>query len=694
LANAAGAAGPIFEDDFESGGLAKWSSSSGLTVQSTIVAAGSHAARATGTGTAAYARRTLDSVQTEIYFRTRFQLISQGRNSVYLLRTYKSASSPLISVFVSSSGKLSTYNNVMGATTGRGTAIAAGTWYELQMRVKINGSSSEVEVWLDGARIGELSKTVSLGRAGVQLVQLGDNVVNRSFDVAYDDVAVCTGGLCPALPDPSPPPTSRVPGANSRVILKTYTHNSSGGVGWSTVKYRPRQFTRGLTIVDQTWGPRVVEDVGTYDNWDVLNTLNASVHRIEKRADWLVIEVNRAVTLAVIWRWSAPVPAWLGSWTKAGNVKISGKVFPTYRKKFPAGSINLGGVYDPSDSPGNSTRDTYWVLLAEEDGLPSPAPVVPGGRSTPAPNETCPAWVHDQYVATGPDGKSYPTWHHLIDPVYWCYHRHEHGTNPVWFSGDKKPLFGYTCGRHGMTEPHQGYKNFVFDSNDGTRWMVTHHFGTAGLGRACNRFHTTDIVVRSIASGEILADLHIMGDFGKAVVNSSGKALTPPTCPDQAVQAAQSHGIRKLPSQADGATMYEPWRVALNSEVFGFIASFTINNPDAMVICNNSTCDQPVVTGATGSKRFFTPNGDARGNRFGIVAGENSGVFYTDVHGTKVVSSSDPQAVPQYIKPGARMQVLHNGTHFYDVHAWGKKFVPNATDGNPTDREGSIQAPN
>jgi hypothetical protein len=282
----------------------------------------------------------------------------------------------------------------------------------------------------------------------------------------------------------------------------------------------------------------------------------------------------------------------------------------------------------------------------------------------------------------------------LIDPVYWCYHRHEHGTNPKWFGGGKKPVFDYTASKHGMSEPHAGFKNYVLDSQDGTRWMITHHFGTAGLARACSRFHTVDIAVKSIATGELLADLHFMGDFGKSVVNSTGVSLTPPTCPDQATLAKDSHGIRKLPSKADGAMGYEPWRLSMPNSIVDFIASFTVNNPDAMVICNNSTCDQPVVTGGSGSKRFFTPNGDAYGNRFGIVAGKYSGEFYTDVHGTKIVSSSDPGAVRQYIKPGAKMQVLSPGTHFWDVYAWGKKLVPNVKDANATNREGSIQAPN
>jgi hypothetical protein len=689
----AGVHATIFSDDFEKGQLTGWTSAQGVSVQQSVVAGGTYAARATGNGTVAYARKTLSSAQQEVFVRTRFQIISQGSNSVYLIRTFRSSSSPLISVFVSSSGRISFFNNVTGTTSTSSTTIPKGMWHELELRVRVNGTRSLATIWLNGSKLYDVSRTVSLGSGGTRIVQIGDNVVRRTFDVAFDDVAVCTGGLCPDL---APPGTSRAPGAATSVLLATYAHNSTlrGGVSWEYVVYRPRQVQAGLVINDPTRGELRVDNAGAYHGWDVLPTFNYSVHRIETGSIWTVLELNRAATVAIVWRGGVTLPSWLSGWAKAGNVTISGNSFPTYRKSFGRGKISLGGVYSPTDQPGNITRDTYWILLAESDGLPSPAPIVPGGKAAPIPNETCPAWVHDQYVATGPDGATYPTWHHLIDPVYWCYHRHEHGSNPRWFGGGKKPVFEYTASKHGMTEAHAGFKNFVLDSEDGTRWMITHHFGTAGLARACSRFHTVDIAVKSIATGELLADLHFMGDFGMSIVNRTHVPLTPPTCPDQASLASDSHGVRMLPSAADGAVGYEPWRVDTSNLVFGFIASFTVNNPDAMVICNNSICDQPVVTGGSGSKRFFSPNGDADGNRFGIIAGEISGEFYTDVHGTKMLRSNDTGAVRQYLKPGAKMQVLSSTSEYYDLNAWGKKFVPTDIDGNPTNREGSIQAPN
>jgi hypothetical protein len=690
MAFSAAAVGTVFQDSFESGGLGSWSSQTAMSVQSALVATGSFAARAKGNETVAYARKSFDTAAQEFFIRTRFQVYTQGDNSISLLRTYKSSSSPLVSVYVTRSGRIAIQNSVTGATTNSATGIVRKTWNELQLRVRVVGSQSLITVWLNGVKLSDVSKTVSLGTAGIKLVQIGENINGRTFDVIYDDFAICTGGLCPALSTL----TSRAPGAADRVLLATYTINRPNTVNWSKVRYLPRRMGTGLSINDPTRGTLTVDHAGPYSKWDVFATYNYSVHRLETRSDWTVIELNRPATVGIVWRGGPSVPAWLSSWVRSGSVTISGIAYPVLRKAYGAGKVKLGAVYDPSAASGRATRDTYWVLLAESDALPSPPPAVPGTLETPIANRTCPAWVHDQYVATGPDGKIYPTWHHQIDPVYWCYHRHEHGTNPKWFGGGIKPAFGFTAGVHGMPEPHAGFKTYVLDSDDGTRWMFTHHFGTAGLARACNRFHTVDIVVKRISTDEILADLHFMGDFGRSEVNRTHVALTPPTCPNQARDARESTGVRMLPSKSDDAVGYEPWRADLKHTVFGFIASFTFNTPDAMVICNNSTCDQPITTGGTGTRRHFSANGTSDGTRFGIIAGTHSGEFYTDVHGEMIMNKSDAGAVRQYIKPGAKMQIINPAPEYYDLYAWGRKLVGDGRRGDATAREGSITAPN
>ena len=401
----------------------------------------------------------------------------------------------------------------------------------------------------------------------------------------------------------------------------------------------------------------------------------------------LQLRLNRAAVLAIVWRGGATRPTWLNVWTKGTDVVVNGKILPTFRKSFSGGSVALGGVYNPGEIPVGG-RDTYWVLFAEADGLRSAPPSVPAGRTLPQPNQTCPSWVHDQYVTTGPDGRTYSTWHNQIDPVYWCYFRHEHGSDPAPFSPTYQNALGYVAALHGMTEPHAGFKNITFVSNS-ARWFISIHMGTASLGRVCTRFHTVDVAVRDVGSGVLLADLHLMADFGKSVVNKGDAPLTPPSCPDQATQAAGSFGIRKLPTVETGSIGYEPWRPDFAKTVVGLSGSLLINNPDPMLICNTAICDQGVTTGLSGSLRFVDANG------FTIAAGtKNSGVFYTDPLGRTFVEPGAAGAVRQYIKPGLKL-VLQHGDKCRDIDAWGRPFICNSgATSYPTNREGSLQSPN
>jgi hypothetical protein len=52
------------------------------------------------------------------------------------------------------------------------------------------------------------------------------------------------------------------------------------------------------------------------------------------------------------------------------------------------------------------------------------------GIWAPGKTDTCTPEVHNRYVALGPDGKKYPTWHPPIDPLTGCSFGHEHGRDP------------------------------------------------------------------------------------------------------------------------------------------------------------------------------------------------------------------------------------------------------------------------
>ena len=78
--------GPLFEDDFESGILDKWSFIKNLQVQGERVFDGDFAARAQSQSLPSYAVAMLDEAHAELSFETRFKLVSKSKHPVTLAR--------------------------------------------------------------------------------------------------------------------------------------------------------------------------------------------------------------------------------------------------------------------------------------------------------------------------------------------------------------------------------------------------------------------------------------------------------------------------------------------------------------------------------------------------------------------------------------------------------------------------------
>jgi hypothetical protein len=192
--------GTLFSDGFESGNLSQWTGSSGTTVQQQVTYAGTWAARATSTGSAAYAYKTLGSAGSELYYDGRFDAISQGAGVTASLVRFRTVSAGVIlSIFRRQDNKLSYYNEITGVTT-LGPTISGGVWHELEVHVLINGTSSLVEVFLDGTRV--INKTAeSLGTNPVGRIYIGDPSTGKTFDFAFDNEVVSNAA------DVTPPTT-------------------------------------------------------------------------------------------------------------------------------------------------------------------------------------------------------------------------------------------------------------------------------------------------------------------------------------------------------------------------------------------------------------------------------------------------------------------------------------------------------
>ena len=187
----------IFTDGFESGNLSAWTSSGGLTVEGTTTHTGSFAVEASTTNGNTYAKKLLPSTYTDAYSRVFVDLKSES-SQVNLLRHRTAADVSIAYVFVNASGQLGLRNDIAGTTTTSALVVSPGTWHEIELHTMINGTSSVVEVWLDGVRVDALSSTTAnLGTTPVGRVQIGDVQTGRTYDVVYDDVAFGTTRVGP-----------------------------------------------------------------------------------------------------------------------------------------------------------------------------------------------------------------------------------------------------------------------------------------------------------------------------------------------------------------------------------------------------------------------------------------------------------------------------------------------------------------
>ena len=178
----------VFSDGFESGNLSSWTSSTGMTVQSTNVFAGTYAASATANSAKAYASKTLATTYAALNYGAAFKIVSQGSNAVNLLRFQTGAGANILTLFVSTSGNLMLRNELAGANVYSSTVIPPGSWHQVQVRLTISGPSSTVQVLLDGSPVNSLTQTLDLGTNPIGRLILGDNNAGRTFQAAFDEV--------------------------------------------------------------------------------------------------------------------------------------------------------------------------------------------------------------------------------------------------------------------------------------------------------------------------------------------------------------------------------------------------------------------------------------------------------------------------------------------------------------------------
>src|SRR5262245_27040562 len=228
------------------------------------------------------------------------------------------------------------------------------------------------------------------------------------------------------------------------------------------------------------------------------------------------------------------------------------------------------------------------VPAATNTPRPTSTPTsVPAATNTPRPTNTptgsppvagqpCPPALHDSYVTTGPDGKTYPTWHPAVDPQSGCYFGHEHGVAPrTSLVNSSLPAFGYVGQLAASDEPHAGFKVFVQNhgavNNDGR--TISHdvrmvfHMGTGGVKRFDTRLHSLEYDFSEVGGSG-----HAMHVKGMADTGGVGSICSNPR---------QGKTVVTQPGTGCSVdSLYEIWAVVLNVGGRGQVnASFALFDP-------------------------------------------------------------------------------------------------------------------
>ena len=239
---------PLFSDGFEAtGDLSLWTIKGDLEIQQREVISGGFAARATSTGNGPrFAVKKLDEESNDLYYRVRFNLLSQGGTPVNLLRLRTARGDAIVSLYVDTAGRLGSVNEVTGDNIKSATAIDRGKWHELQLHARIGPDYGLSEVWLDEQPIVELTGKTGLGATAIGRVELGDNAGSHTYDVAYDDVIVQSSFISSSQGPADVPGTLNVqtlpplPGVSFTIDGRTFVTDDHGFVRIDIDRWSPK----------------------------------------------------------------------------------------------------------------------------------------------------------------------------------------------------------------------------------------------------------------------------------------------------------------------------------------------------------------------------------------------------------------------------------------------------------------------
>ena len=464
------------------------------------------------------------------------------------------------------------------------------------------------------------------------------------------------------------PPTQ---GAPSGTLVKRYHRLEPDGDGTKDkrvdeILYQPRSFLVGADTDSRPSGTATVTKPNTYKGWDILSPPRWSNNRTAK---WFNFTLARKAQIAVVWTEKDFTPSWLNTWNRSGSVEIDSRSFPVYKR-----TMSKGGHTLPGPARNSSYVSSYFVLLAEQGGIPSAPPLAPEDKKAPEHNKVCPQWVHDQHTTVAPDGDTYGTWHPQIDPVYWCYFEHHHGSDPWIIPGN--PLIGYqyVADKVPQNEPDVGFKEMIFKDQRGYYVRMIEHVATGHHRRVCAQFHTVYTFVYDLKGTELFR-AGFKADFG-ATVDQDGRVPTNPDCGYNMAAVAATTDARKELRIGTNDHDYERWvtEPTLETANLGIIFDHSFDIRDPFTFCSNITCNSVGVNGEdheTATRRSFNIDDVVFDSSLAL----DTGTYYTDPFGKGLVSSSAANATQQYAKPGFRLDFDNDKyRHCTVIDPWNQRF--------------------
>jgi hypothetical protein len=194
--------GRVFSDDFESGTLAAWRIATGANgtaaAKMTKVKTGTFAARLTesaNAGSFAYARRAFATRLTDFTVTGDFTTLQEGGSAgnAPQLRLLDARGARIVGLYRQNATRGQLWVNQNGTrvkTTGR---LPIRQWRKVELRVKIAGAASIVQVTVNGAQVYATSKA-NLRASAVKTLQLGNDTAAQRSAIAVDNVSVRAGG--------------------------------------------------------------------------------------------------------------------------------------------------------------------------------------------------------------------------------------------------------------------------------------------------------------------------------------------------------------------------------------------------------------------------------------------------------------------------------------------------------------------